>query len=92
MNDNMDILKTMLLTWSDEDVSQAWGLIAKEGNIRLERRTGSMRYTLKSGDKVSFNGRTGYQVGKIIRVKRKKAIIEVVGRNWDVPLSMLTKI
>ena len=89
MNANMNILETMLLTWSDEDVSQAWKLIAAEGKHRQDRRSGNMRYTLKSGDKVSFNGRSGCQVGKIVRVKRKKAIVEVANRNWDVPLAML---
>ena len=85
----MNILETMLLTWSDEDVSQAWKLIAAEGKQRQNRRSGNMRYTLKNGDKVSFSGRNGYQVGKIVRVKRKKAIVEVSNRNWDVPLAML---
>ena len=89
MNKNMNILETMLLTWSDEDVSQAWKLIAAEGKLRQGRRSGNMRHTLKSGDKVSFSGRTGYHVGKIIKVKRKKAIVEVANQNWDVPLAML---
>jgi hypothetical protein len=51
------------------------------------------RRTLSEGDKVSWSGRNGYTEGTIIRVKRKKAICDVGhGRNWDVPLNMLTKV
>ena len=56
-------------------------------NAALKRRT------LAEGDKVSWNGREGYTEGTIVRIKRKKAICSVgYGRNWDVPLSMLTKV
>jgi hypothetical protein len=91
MNSNMDILKTMLLTWSDDEVSKAWTLVAEEGNLRKAHRTKNMKSALTSGDKVSFNGRTGLISGTIVRIKTKKAIVEVAGQNWDVPLSMLKK-
>lgn len=93
-DENMDILKTMLLTWSDSQVTKAWQLIADEGNRRRESASQQMRYTLKAGDKVSFSGAksSGLVMGTIVRVKRKKAIVSVTGsRNWDVPLSMLKK-
>lgn len=51
------------------------------------------RHTLSAGDRVSWNGRNGYTEGTIVRVKRKKAICDVGhGRNWDVPLGMLTAV
>jgi hypothetical protein len=52
------------------------------------------RRTLVAGDKVSWTGRGGFTEGTIVRVKRKKAICSVggFGRNWDVPLNMLTKV
>jgi len=51
------------------------------------------RRTLSEGDKVSWNGRSGYTEGTVIRVKRKKAICSVGhGRNWDIPLGMLSKL
>ena len=92
-DENMDILKTMLLTWSDAQVKKAWRLIADEGKRRNESASQQMRYTLRPGDKVSFYGkRSGSVTGTIVRVKRKKAIVRVAGsRNWDVPLSMLKK-
>ena len=51
------------------------------------------RRTLAEGDKVSWTGRHGFTEGTIVRIKRKKAICSVgYGRNWDVPLNMLTKV
>ena len=55
-----------------------------------DRETSRKRNLLSAGDKVSWSGRYGYQEGTIVRVKRKKAIVDVGShRNWDVPLSML---
>jgi hypothetical protein len=90
----MDILKTMLLTWTDEEITEAWRLIAAEGKMRKERATSHARSSLRAGDKVYFEGnRSGKCYGTIVRVKRKKAIVQVPGsRNWDVPLSMLKKV
>ena len=94
MSQNMEILKTMLHSWSDEEVSKAWSLIAEEGNKRRAMTTKNMRSKLREGDIVSFSGRkSGSVTGTIVRVKRKKAIVSVPpGRNWDVPLSMLKKV
>ena len=91
---DMDILKTLLMTWTDEQVTEAWGLIAAEGKLRREAATNTARFSLKAGDQVYFEGsRSGKCHGTIVRVKRKKAIVQVAGsRNWDVPLSMLTKV
>ena len=62
-------------------------------NIIRNRDAALNRRVLRSGDKVSWNGRNGYTEGVIVRVKRKKAICDVgSGRNWDVPLSMLKAI
>ena len=58
-----------------------------------DRDSALKRRTLREGDKVSWNGRGGYTEGTVVRIKRKKAICDVgSGRNWDVPLSMLTAI
>tara|TARA_B000000557_G_scaffold198404_1_gene163678 strand:- start:202 stop:486 length:285 start_codon:yes stop_codon:yes gene_type:complete len=93
MSTNMDILKTMLLTWTDEEINEAWRLIAKEGNMRRDRATTHARSHFRAGDKVFFEGnRSGACHGTIVRVKRKKAIVQVGGRNWDVPLNLLKKV
>ena len=89
---NMDLLKTMLLTWTDEEIKQAWALIAEEGKLRTKQKTAKNKGALRAGDTVSFSGRKAGSVsGVIVRVKTKKAIVAVAGQNWDVPLSMLTK-
>ena len=61
---------------------------------RRNRDARQKRCTLKVGDKVCWTGRNGYTEGTIRRVKRKKAIVEVLnigknGSSWDVPLNML---
>jgi|TARA_R110000824_G_scaffold252068_3_gene440705 hypothetical protein len=63
--------------------------------LKLNRNANAVakRHTLSTGDRVSWTGRNGYTEGTIVRVKRKKAICDVgLGRNWDVPLGMLTAV
>ena len=51
------------------------------------------RFLLSTGDKVSWTGRRGFTQGNIVRIKRKKAIVNVIDSgNWDVPLSMLSAV
>jgi hypothetical protein len=46
------------------------------------------------GDQVKFCDRSGFcEVGTIVRIKTKKAIIDTGSiRNWDVPMGMLKKV
>ena len=93
MTENLNILHTMLHTWSDEEVSEAWQMIADEGKRRKKAKTQKLKYILNPGDRVKFeSSKLGTCNGHIIRVKTKNAIVEVNGRNWNVPMSMLTKI
>ncbi len=60
---------------------------------RRSRDARKKRCTLRSGDKVSWSGKRGYYEGTIVRVKRKKAIVDAgPGLNWDVPLNMLSAV
>ena len=92
MSQDMKILKTLLYTWTDAEVTQAWHLIAEEGEKRREARTKTIKASLKAGDTVSWDG--GAKTGKVVRVKYKKAIVKESGmkHNWDIPFSMLTKV
>lgn len=91
--DSMNILKTMLHTWTDQEVDRAWGLIAEEGKRRKVERTARIKQKLCPGDMVTFSGRkTGNVTGEVVKVKYKKAIVNVAGNNWDVPFHMLTKV
>ena len=47
------------------------------------------RHLFSVGDRVKWSGRRGPSQGKIVKVNRKKAIVEVNFQNWNVPLNML---
>lgn len=93
MTDTLNILHTMLHTWTDEEVSEAWKMIANEGKRRQQTRIREIKSTLCVGDKVEYQSQPhGTTTGRIIKVKRKKALVDVNGKTWNVPMSMLTKI
>jgi len=93
IKENLEILKTMCLTWSDGEVYEAWNIIASEGKRRKNKTTAKLKDELREGDTVSFEGRkSGKCTGNIVRIKRKKAIVNVSGKNWDVPIGRLSKI
>jgi len=98
MTSSLNILDTMLHTWTDEEVSQAWSMIAKEGKRRRSDQAARVKKSLTAGDTVEFVSKRGTTVqGEIQRVKYKKAIVSVANssgkkQNWDVPLGMLTKV
>jgi hypothetical protein len=82
LNDLLDMDEADLQALNNACVSQIKSL--------RNRKSALNRHVFKAGDRVSWNGRRGNQVGTIVRVKRKKAICDVgAGRNWDVPLGML---
>jgi hypothetical protein len=63
--------------------------------IKALRRTSSSRMssTLSVGDIVTWSRRAGHSVsGDVIKVNRTKAKVNVHGRTWTVPMSMLTVI
>lgn len=92
MNENLNILHTMLHTWTDDEVSKAWQMIADEGKRRKQVKTRQLKGILKVGDKVEYQSRkTGTTSGTIQKVKTKNALVEVNGKLWNVPMSMLTK-
>ena len=93
MTENLSILNTMLHTWTDEEVSTAWQMIADEGERRRQARTKKMKGALQVGDQVEYQSqRTGKTVATIVKIKIKNALVEVSGQRWNVPMSMLTKI
>jgi len=93
MSENLGILNTMLHTWSDAEVTLAWRMIADEGKRRKEVKTKELKGTLSPGDRVEYQSRrTGTTRGHIIKVKTKNALVEVNGKQWNVPMSMLKKV
>lgn len=93
-NENLQILHVMLHTWSDDEVSMAWRMIAEEGKMRKMMRTKKMKGALAVGDVVEYESRrTGKTTATIVKVKTKNALVEdASGQRWNVPMSMLKKV
>jgi len=98
MTSSLNILETMLHTWTDDEIQKAWGMIADEGKRRRNANAADKKRTLSAGDTVTFTAKGGAQVmGVITRMKYKKAIVTVTNNqgktlNWDVPFTLLTKV
>ena len=87
-----DVLQN-LANLTDEDLRAINAAVIDQLKCNRNANAIAKRHTLKAGDRVSWTGRNGYTEGTIVRVKRKKAICDVGhGRNWDVPLGMLTAV
>ena len=93
MTENLSILNTMLHTWSDEEVTEAWQMIADEGKRRRSAKTRKLKGDLSVGDNVQWvSRRNGINLGVVEKVKTKNALVSVNGASWNVPISMLTKV
>ena len=82
-------------TMTELELSELNRAVCSELKSRRSAESARKRFLFKAGDKVSWTGRNGYTEGVIVRVKRKKAIVDVIGSgpfgaSWDVPLNMLT--
>lgn len=63
--------------------------------VQLQRnRLGQLvKRSLVIGDRVSFEGRQGYQEGTVVKVSVKNVVVDTGGyQKWRVPASMLTKV
>ena len=60
--------------------------------IKARRReeAGSMRRQLSLGDVVIVNDRHSTSTGTIKKIMRTRAIVTINGRDWKVPMSMLS--
>ena len=94
MSDTLSVFHTMSKTLSDTELREAIRILCDERTVLGDRKTNEYRYSLRAGDKVEWTGRLGACTGVVQKVKRKKAIVKEDVRlgNWDIPLSMLTKI
>ena len=80
--------------FTDDDLRTINAAIVDQIKFRHDRNALDIKRTLKVGDLVSWNGgaRRGPQEGKVIKIKRKKAICAASSGNWDVPLNLLSVI
>ena len=94
MHDTVKNVIEDLGQFTDEELRAINDAVIRQLKFNRSCKTAAARNIFKAGDRVSWTGRRGGQVGTIVRVKRKKAIVSVnEGRrpgNWDVPLGMLS--
>jgi uncharacterized protein YgiB involved in biofilm formation len=88
-------IRTGLFGLNESELLELNGFVISELKTRRARSCAAKRFLFKSGDKVSWTGRRGYTEGVVVRVKRKKAIVDVIGAggfgtSWDIPLNMLS--
>jgi hypothetical protein len=86
---------TSLSTLSEDELRSLNRAVIDQLKAIRNKDAALKRHLFKAGDKVSWSGRRGYTEGVIVRVKRKKAIVDVIGSgafgsSWDVPLNMLS--
>ena len=60
----------------------------KEQRSYIGRKIGNQ---LQRGDKVRVNNGTSIEYGKIIKVNRTRAVVNIDDMHWNVPFSMITK-
>ena len=57
---------------------------------RRRQEAGSMRRQLSLGDQVLVNDRHSTQEGVIKKIMRTRAIVTINGRDWRVPMNMIS--
>lgn len=92
-----DIVKEVLSNtgqFTDEELYAINTGVIGQLKFNRDRKAAANKVMFTVGDRVKFRGRTGDEVGTIVRIKTKKAIINTgpSSRNWDVPLGILKKV
>ena len=97
-NNNVEVFRTMALTLSDAEFTEAFQIMCEERNARRDKRFADNKQELRKGSLVEWTGsKSGSCTGEVIKVKTKKAIVMQTnggnlrhnGTNWDIPISML---
>ena len=57
MSDNLEIIRTYSKTLSDSDLALAWRILYEENERRGKQSAAKLKYSLKKGDIVEWNGR-----------------------------------
>jgi len=81
------MIKLMTIT----DISEL-RMIRNAINDRIKEVAGAIKYRLRKDDKVVIdNGRQIKECGVIVKVNRTKAVVNIDGKQWNVPFTMITK-
>ena len=74
---------------TNEELNEVIQLIKiKQKQIRA-MDTISVKSSISAGSKVVVNSRSGRENGIVKKVKRTKAVVEINGKLWNCPLSLL---
>lgn len=72
-----------------EEMNEVIELIKiKQKQLRL-MTAHEVKNSISVGSKVIVNSRSGSESGVVTKIKRTKAVVEIDGRLWNCPLSML---
>ena len=61
-------------------------------NDRLKVVGSTIKYSLNRGDLVSITSKGKTETGTIDKVNRTRAVVNINGKLWNVPFSLMTKI
>ena len=61
-------------------------------NDRIKALSYNIKYSLNRGDLVSITTRGKTETGTIDKVNRTRAVVNINGKLWNVPFSLMTKI
>ena len=85
-----NLLKQISKIDNTEDLNVVIDAIKAQRKFLNNEKVLMARMNFKAGDMVKVNGKkTDGEVGMIIKMKIKRAIVEIDGTNWDCPLSIL---
>ena len=61
-------------------------------NDRMKIVGSAVKYSLNRGDSVSITNRGKTETGTIDKVNRTRAVVNINGKLWNVPFSLMSKI
>ena len=74
---------------SSEEMNEVIGLIKiKQKQLRAMKAM-DVKSSISVGSNVIVNSRSGSEKGIVTKIKRTKAVVEIDGRLWNCPLSLL---
>ena len=79
----------VLNTFSEDDLIALNKAVVSQIKAQRNVTAAMKRHLFSTGDSVKWSGRQGMAQGRIVKINRKKAIIEVGHERWNVPLNML---
>lgn len=74
---------------STDEMNEVIGLIKiKQKQLRAMKAM-NVKSSISVGSNVIVNSRSGSEKGIVTKIKRTKAVVEIDGRLWNCPLSLL---